>query len=415
MLVSRIKELAEKLGLGEVELPTELFGLNPAHVDEGDCLLLKSDNLKALGWLLQKEHLKVDFCYIDPPYNTGSSFVYHDKRQRRDVSIWSKHHDWLAFMLPRLVATQMLLNDQGVIAVSIDDYEYPYLKILMDSVFGEINFISSLIVCRSKNGKGGKANVAVNHEYVLLYGKTQKAALRGVEDSDLERYDKEDEHGKYKIDGLFRKKGDASRREDRPNMFYPLYYSQDGQVYTKKIREDLIEVWPSDSKGIERRWLWGREKAESESWKLYASAKGVVYVKNYSSANKRIKIRSILDKQEYLNDKAAREVKLIYGEKIFETPKPIGLIKDLIDCCSPPDAVVLDYFAGTGTTAHACYLLNKEKGACRKSILVEHEFVIPDTHFAGVAGFRNTAEMTEFRLRKIKEADSEFDYVALAV
>lgn len=198
-------------------------------------------------------------------------------------------------------------------------------------------------------------------------------------------------------------------------MFYPLYYSDDGTVYTKKIKADLKVTWPIDSKGVERRWLWGVEKAEADSWKLYSSPSGIIYVKNYSSSGKRIKIRSILDSPEYLTDRASREVKSIYGDKIFETPKPITLIKDLIDCCSPPDAIVLDYFAGTGTTAHACYLLNEEKGASRKSILVEHEYNIDRSHPARLLGFTNTAELTEFRLRQLEQDRTEFSYSSIVV
>lgn len=414
-LESKIYEIAEKLGISGFDLPKKLSSPQTTNSSLDQCTLIKADNLTALNWLINQRNQNIDFCYIDPPYNTGSTFVYHDKRKGKNSGIWSKHHDWLAFMLPRLVAAQLLLSEDGVIAISIDDYEYPYLKILMDSIFKEENYIATLVVCRSKNGKGSKANVAVNHEYVLLYGKTSQATLRGTEDQDLEKYNKEDEYGRYTIDGLFRKKGDASKREDRPNMFFPLYYSQDGKVYAKKISDDLREAWPIDSKGIERRWLWGPEKAQAESWKLYASPNGVIYVKNYSSPDKRIKIRSILDKPEYLNDRASRETKAIFGEKIFETPKPINLIKDLIDCCSYPDATILDFFAGTGTTAHACHLLNKESGANRKSIIVEHNHYIHKSHSTNAAGFKTTAEITEFRLKKINDQDNSFHYSVLEI
>lgn len=125
----------------------------------------------------------------------------------------------MSFMLPRLTLAHGLLRDDGIIAISIDDYEYAHLKIMMDTIFEEENYIATLVVCRSKNGKGGRANVAVNHEYVLVYGKTPSALLHGIAESDSGKYDREDEHGRFTIDGLFRKKGDASLREDRPNLF----------------------------------------------------------------------------------------------------------------------------------------------------------------------------------------------------
>lgn len=404
---TKISQAALKLGLTNIE-QTEPPAIPPTRfTPEASINLIKGDNLAALQWLEQRGGADIDFCYIDPPYNTGSSFVYHDKRQGRASGAWSKHNDWMAFMLPRLAITRELLKDTGVIAVSIDDYEYAYLKILMDTVFGEENHIATLVVCRSKNGKGGKANVAVNHEYVALFGKSKKAKLIGSEELDLERYNKEDEHGRYSIDGLFRKKSDASRREDRPNMFYPLYFSDDGRVFTEKVDSSLKETWPVDAKGVHRRWLWGKEKAAAESWKLFASPKGIVYVKNYYTPGKRIKLRSILDKLGYLNDTASREAKAIFGEGVFETPKPIQLIKDLIDSCSAPGATVLDFFAGTGTTAHACHILNKEHAATRRCILVEHNQAIAESHPAYERGFRVTSDITEFRLDHLSNLDPE--------
>jgi adenine-specific DNA-methyltransferase len=405
----KVSSLAQMLGLGRVEsIPLSLATLD--GILNAECALVKADNLAALCALNRQDEFKIDFCYIDPPYNTGSTFVYDDKRRINRGGLWGRHEDWMTFMLPRLTLAHGLLRNDGIIAISIDDYEYAHLKILMDAVFDEENYIATLIVCRSKNGKGGKANVAVNHEYVLVYGKTSESLLHGIAESDTEKYDREDEHGQFTIDGLFRKKGDASLREDRPNLYYPLYYAQDGSVYADKINDHLHEVFPMDSKGVERRWLWGREKAKAESWKLYASKGGVIYVKNYNSDSKRIKIRSIFDKLGYLTDRATTEIKEIYGDKVFETPKPLELIKDLIECCCAKNAVILDFFAGTGTTAHAAYELNRTTNAYRKTILVEHPHPVSSTHMAGKNGFETTADITEFRLKKIRKDDPSFVY-----
>lgn len=411
-LKNRVDTLAEQMGL---EPPNEWHCLEEklAGILHGECSLVKADNLTALAAFCRDGELAVDFCYIDPPYNTGGSFVYDDRRCANRGGIWGRHHDWMSFMLPRLVAVHHLLQKDGVIAISIDDYEYAHLKILMDCVFGGENYIATLVVCRSKNGKGGKANVAVNHEYVLLYGKSAGSLLHGIAESDTTRYDREDEYGRFTIDGLFRKKGDASLRADRPNMFYPLYYSADGTVSVEKTGTHVHEAWPVDSKGIERRWLWGRDKTRDEAWKLYASKGGVIYVKNYSSDTKRIKIRSIFDKLGYLTDKATIEVKAIYGDKVFETPKPVELMKDLIECCSSKKAVVLDFFAGTGTTAQAVYELNKATNADRKVILIEQPQEIEENHVAKKNGFATTADITEFRLRAIRRENPHFNYSVL--
>jgi len=179
-------------------------------LEDQDCVLLKGDNLEALAMLTRQHTQQVDFCYIDPPYNTGSKFIYDDKRHTPDTGIWGRHTLWMSFMLPRLVFMRELLRDTGIAAISIDDYEYAQLKILMDQVFGAENYFGTLIVHRSKNGKGSKAHIAISHEHVLIYGKTSKAQIIGLPELDPESYKKKDAHGQYKIDGLFRKKGAAS-------------------------------------------------------------------------------------------------------------------------------------------------------------------------------------------------------------
>lgn len=411
-ILNEIREISKLMGISNPEMPYKQFENAAPAFDSTECTLIKANNIDAMMWLQDK--VLVDFCYIDPPYNTGGDFIYSDSRKVMSPGLWGRHHDWLAFMLPRFVLAKNLMRDTGIIAVSIDDYEYAHLKILMDCIFGDTAYIATLVVCRSKNGKGSSA-VAVNHEYVLIYGKSSKAKLAGIEDKNISAYDKEDEHGRYKVDGLFRKKGDASKREDRPNMFYPLYYSSDGRVYTEKLSDDLQVSWPVDSSGVERRWLWGPDKAKAEAWKLYASKNGVIYVKNYHTQDKRVKIRSILDGLGYLTEKATNEIKEIYGEKVFETPKPLQLIKDLVSCCSFDDAIVLDFFAGTGTTAHAVFEINKTSNSRRKTILIEHNHHIDEAHIAKKYGFNFTSEITEFRLNKIQKTNPEFVFSAVGL
>ncbi len=408
-LSAKIEQIASTLGIFDIEKCQAPAANLSCGENASDCLLIKGDNLQAMT-VMVSQNRKVDFCYIDPPYNTGQEFIYSDNKTSWSAGIWGRHRDWMAFMLPRLVAAEFILKNTGVIAISIDDYEYAHLKILMDAVFGAEKYIATLIVCRSKNGKGSKQNVAVNHEYVLLYGKSTDALINGLAETEEKIYEKKDEFGEFTIDGLFRKKGDASLKEDRPNMHYPLYYSEDGKVYTQNTQEGLSMVLPEDSKGIARRWLWGIEKATAESWKLYASKKGVIYVKNYKTAGKKTKLRSILDSSEYLTDRATTELKEIFGEKIFETPKPIGLIRDLIDCCTLPDATVLDFFAGTGTTAEAAWELNRREGTKRKVILIEQNHPIKHAHVARKNGFEHTSDIAEFRLRSINNRDKNFQF-----
>lgn len=409
-----IHQLSQLLGIQEDFLPTKApstFDIDPAL----DCTLIKGDNLLALATLLLSHSGKIDFCYIDPPYNTGSKFIYEDNRRSQTSGIWGVHASWMSFMLPRLAYMRELLSETGIVAISIDDYEYAQLKIMMDLVFGANHHFGTVIVNRSTNGKGSKAHIASSHEYVLIYGKTNKAKLLGLPEEDFSSYDKEDPHGRFKIDGLFRKKGEASRRSDRPNMFYPLYYDTFGNVFTEKTNESLKEALPLDSNGVERRWLWGLEKAKRDSWRLYASAKGVIYVKNYLTTEKRIKVRSIWDDPRYLTQRATSEITKIYGEKIFETPKPIGLIEDLIKCSTSSNALILDYFCGTGTTAHAANNVNRTDGGCRKVILVEENAKVSKTHIAHLKGFTEISKLAEFRLKKIAEGDKEYIFESLSM
>lgn len=409
---SKISTLSISIGLGKC-LQKDMFAeesLSTLHVDnDTDCTVFCGDNLNHLLSMSEKHSGSVGFCYIDPPYNCGSKFIYNDSRKSPDIGLWGKHSEWMEFMLPRLVSAHFLLKDSGVIAISIDDYEFPYLKVLMDKIFGEDNFLGNIVVCRSKNGKGSKKNIAASHEYLVVYGKTNKAKLRGAMD-DPEKYDKSDKHGRYRIDGLFRKKGQASLRTDRPNMFYPLFFNEFGEVFLEP-EPYLKEVYPIDSKGTERRWLWGRDTAKERAWQLYASPKGTIYVKNYASDEKRIKIRTLWNKSSYYTECGTREIKEIYGDKVFDTPKPLEYIKDIIDQMSQPDDLILDFFAGTGTTAHAAYELNKADGGSRRVILMESKDLISENHVAFKSGYKRIYEITEQRLKYLSCRDSGYTYV----
>lgn len=381
-----------------------------------DSSLFVGDNLIYLLHYATTSPRLIDFCYIDPPYNTGSKFLYHDNRKSNSSGVFGTHPEWMSFMLPRLVAAREMLKNTGVIAISIDDYEYAYLKVLMDRVFGEDNFIGNVIVCRSKNGKGSKRNIAPNHEYLLVYGNTSLAELRGQED-DHSTYNKSDEHGRYRIDGLFRKKGEASLRIDRPNMFYPLYFNKEtGQVSIDSI-PGWREVFPIDSKGIERRWLWGADTARERAWQLYASTKGVIYVKNYAGdeTEKRIKVRTLWTDTAFYTERGTNEIKKLFGAKIFDTPKPLEYIKTILDTMATPDALIMDFFAGSGTTAHAAAQLNLMDGGSRKTILIEDNSLIPEKHAAYKSGYRTVAEITNSRLNKISKEIQSFSYCTFSL
>ncbi|MBL0492938.1 site-specific DNA-methyltransferase [Aeromonas veronii] len=416
----KISELAHSMGIGsQCDL---VFDDDVVHHDvcsswhNADATLLIGDNLPYLKSFALRTPEIIDMCYIDPPYNTGSKFLYDDNRKSELVRPFGTHGAWMGFMLPRLVAAREMLKMTGIIAISIDDYEYAHLKVLMDNIFGEENLIGNIIVCRSKNGKGSKKNIASNHEYLLIYGKSNQANLRGQADSS--EYDKEDSFGKYRVDGLFRKKGEASLRSDRPNMFYPLYFNP---THSGKVSVDHIDGWlpiyPVDSKGIERRWLWNADTARERAWQLYASKNGVIYVKNYAGngiTEKRTKVRTLWMDTDFYTERGTIETSKLFGAKIFDTPKPLAYIKKIIDVCSDKDAVILDFFAGSGTTAQATAELNAIDGGNRKSILMESDNVIPNKHIARDLGFNKISDITTERLKLIKDRCKTFTFQTMS-
>lgn len=407
--LERVLQLQSQAALSLDRVSVSPERLNPSSLP--DSTVFVGDNLAYLMHFACTATEIVDLCYIDPPYNTGSKFLYHDSRKSDSSGPFGTHSEWMSFMLPRLFAAREMLKKTGVIAVSIDDYEHVYLKVLMDRIFGEDNFIGNIVVCRSKNGKGGKKSIAPSHEYLLVYGKSSESELIGQPDDDSS-YNKVDDHGRFKIDGLFRKKGEASLRSDRPNMYYPLYFKPEtGQVFLDP-GPGLVEVFPVDSKGVDRRWLWGRDTARERSWQLYASKNGVVYVKNYAGIEneKRTKVRALWNDTAFYTERATNEITELFGAKIFDTPKPLEYIKSIISCMAGRDAIVMDFFAGSGTTAHAAMLLNVSDGGSRKTIMMENNTPIKNTHAAYKMGFRVTSDITVARLKKISEQFPDFIY-----
>ena len=412
---SKINYLEKVLQLrSQSSLLLDSVSVSPQQVNPDslpDSTVFIGDNLAYLMHFACTSTEIVDLCYIDPPYNTGSKFLYHDSRKSDTSGPFGTHSEWMSFMLPRLFAAREMLKKTGAIAVSIDDYEHAYLKVLMDRIFGEDNFIGNIVTCRSKNGKGGKRNIAPSHEYLLVYGKSSESELRGQPDDDSS-YNKVDDHGKYKVDGLFRKKGEASLRSDRPNMYYPLYFNpESGQVFLDPA-PGLMEAFPVDSKGVERRWLWGRDTARERSWKLYASRKGVIYVKNYAGVEneKRTKVRTLWNETAFYTERATNEITKLFGAKIFDTPKSLEYIKSILDCMANRDAIIMDFFAGSGTTAHAAMSLNVSDGGTRKTILMENDTPIKQNHVAYKEGFRATSDITVARLKKLREQFPGFTY-----
>ena len=252
-------------------------------------LYIEGDNLEVLKLLQTAYYRKVKMIYIDPPYNTGNDFVYEDDfkdplaKYKEITSQTTKsnpetmgryHTNWLNMMYPRLRLAANLLRDDGVIFISIDDNEVYNLQKLCNEVFGEENFVGLFTIQSNPRGSQNSKNLSYVHEYILMYAKSIcELELRGLgkDEEAISEYSLKDETGRrYRLLGL-RKRGGAWRKEDRPNMFYPVYVNPKNQtVSLTKLNNHFIEVIPKRPTGELSRWTWGLEKFKQELDKVVA-------------------------------------------------------------------------------------------------------------------------------------------------
>ena len=391
--------------------------------DKTENVYIEGDNLDVLKLLRETYLGRVKMIYIDPPYNTGNDFIYNDdfamdaeefrlqdnqyddqgnRLIQNTESNGRFHTEWLNMIYPRLRIAKDMLSEDGVIFISIDDNEQENLKKICNEIFGEYNFIAQCSVQKSTNGMGDKKGFARNHEFILCYQKSDNAVFYGLSPSQdyLNLFNKKDEHGKYKIDGILMKKGAGSRREDSPSLHFPLYYSPKTGEVSICAKDGFKEIYPYKSDGTAGRWTWGKEKVSKESYRLYAGENGTIYVKDYLTDTRRMKIKTILEHVDYLTDRATNEIKNLFNKKVFDTPKPIKLILDLCDLVTRDNDIIFDFFSGSSTTAHAVMQLNIEDGGKRKFIMVQLPEICDADSEAFKAGYKNICEIGEERIRR---------------
>lgn len=368
-------------------------------------LLIKGDNLEVLKHLANAYYEQVKMIYIDPPYNTGGDgFVYEDDRKftikelqnligidvekaKRILDFTKQksnsHSAWLTFMYPRLYIAKQLLKDDGVIFVSIDDNEVAQLRLLMDEVFGEENFVAELPTIMNLKGNNDEFGFAGTHEYTVVYSKNKNNALLNqfnVNDDDLEDWT-EDEVGFYKQGANLKSTGTNAPREKRPNLFYPIFIDSNDTVYVsdddtppKKFVGELITLFPITNEQ-EMSWRWSKDKVKNEPNNIIVSRNGNIGI--YKKQRPTLgdlpskKPKTIFYKPEYSSGNGTAQIKNLLGDKYFSNPKPAELIKDLITVGSNSDDLILDFFAGSGTTADSIFQLNVENFGKRNFILVQ--------------------------------------------
>ena len=334
--------------------------------ESADCnFLLEGDNLHSLK-LLEKTHKgRIDVCYIDPPYNTlNEDFVYGDKML--DENDGFVHSKWLSFMKERLEIARKLLADDGVIFISIDDREQAQLKLLCDEVFGEENFISN-IVWKKGGGKSDAKYLSNKKEYVLAYRKSEKTVFNKSK-SPIDNYKLVDENNRrYCLSGFARQGLTYT-----PTLDYPIEAPDGTSIYPGKSKELYIQRQNGNFKN--RDWCWTLSKNEFNKRKdagdiVFKKIKGnyQVYYKSYYEG----KVTPYDDiYEEGGNQVGAAEIKNVFsGVRVFDFPKNTTLLKFLIRLHPNKEAIILDFFAGSGTTGHAVMDLNKEDGGNRHFIL----------------------------------------------
>ena len=393
--------------------------------DTTENLYIEGDNLEVLKQLQKTYYGKIKMIYIDPPYNTGNDFVYNDsfsntlenyKEQTNQTSSSNPessgrfHTDWLNMIYPRLILAKNLLTEDGVILISIDDNEQANLKKICDEIFGESNYSGSFI-WQKKTGASDAKGIATITENILTYVKDKnsihKAFTKNKKSYDLSRYKYTDEflndRGPYYLDNLDR--GGLSYSDslnygiECPDgtISFPngrTKYVNDGWIW--KWSKQKIE-WARENKFIEFRKTDKKESGWSVCYKNYL---------NVDNENKPIE-RAAPHKNlinDILNANAASMMKSLFGtNNYFSYSKPVELLTHLISCINTNDSIILDFFSGSATTAHAVMKLNAEDGGNRKFIMVQLPELCDEKSEAYKAGYKNICEIGEERIRRAGE------------
>ena len=399
--------------------------------DTTENLYIEGDNLEVLK-LLQESYLgKVKMIYIDPPYNTGNDFIYADdfmrsqEEENQQMGMYDEdgdrlfkntdtngrfHSDWCSMIYSRLMLARNLLTDDGAIAISIDDNEIDNLGEICDEVFGSQNFVSKIIVQNNPRGRQSDNFVATVHEYLLCYAKdSTKCLVNGTpltEDQKAE-YCYSDGNGAYRLLGL-RQRGVASLREDRPDMFFPIYVDPTTQEVSLDFHDGWLTVVPKKSDGRDGRWMWGKQKCIADKPRLVARmierrSEYDIFVKDYlvrENGQRTRKYKTIWDDKCINNQVGTQEVKKLLDGEYMSFPKSCAYIQMICQMLSSSSGIVLDFFSGSATTAHAVMQLNAEDGGHRKFIMVQLPEPCDEKSEAYKAGYKNICEIGKERIRR---------------
>ena len=386
-------------------------------------IFIESDNLEALK-ILQKSYAgKIKMIYIDPPYNTGNDFIYHDdfsqskkeyeiatgdrningellksfKKNSKDNGHY--HSNWLNMMLPRLHLAHTLLSDDGVIFISIDDNEQAQLKLLCDEVFGGENFVATLPRQTSAQRPSQEKYISITHDYLLVYAKNKNYDFNSVIERDLSNI-KKDSNGTYI-------EGDTS-----PILASSTQGYSAGGDYDIEFNGKIFK--PEDSRGNRRRWLWTKERMNRAiELGIIIETRTTLRVRNYIDKEFQVGTNILVDKNpnliltsndlinpNYTNHKGTACLRDLLLENYFDFSKPLDLIKILAKLLNGDNSIILDFFAGSATTAHAVMQLNTEDNGNRQFIMVQLPELTDEKSEAYKAGFKTISEISKERIRR---------------
>jgi type III restriction-modification system, mod subunit len=389
------------------------------NADTTENIYIEGDNLEVLKLLRQNYYNSIKMIYIDPPYNTGNDFVYNDtfkmdkeesdkaegiisenneKLQKNQKSTNRYHANWLNMMYPRLKLARDLLTDDGVIFISIDDNEQANLKRLCDEIFGEENFVSELIWKSKSGGANDSRFFATDHEYVIVFAKNSNNLVINVDKNAIVTtiYNQKDEKGSYSLDRLdkqsirYSKSLDYEIKDEKGNSYYPKH---------------------KDIKNPNATWRWSKETVKQRYDELVFKD-GNVYTKNYKKEGSIA--RSLLIDERFGRTRTGKtDFTSLFDRPYFSAPKPHKLISYFLDISIEKYDIILDFFSGSATTAHAVMQLNSEDNRNRKYIMVQLPETTDEKSEAFKAGYKNIAEIGKERIRrageKIKQEIEEYN------
>ncbi len=400
------------------------------NFDTTENLYIEGDNLEVLKLLQKSYSNKIKMIYIDPPYNTGYDLIYKNDFED-DIKNYLKytgqidgnngilhtnsdydgkvHTNWLNMMYSRIKVSKSLLKKDGVFVIAIDHYEVANLIKICDEIYGESNKLGVISVVHKPEGRNQARHFGPSNEFALFYARDKNTFNfeKNIIDEELkELYDQKDEKGLYRLKNFIRlSDGKYSLRESKPDFFYPIYVSKDLKKISIEKFDNSIPVYPVTKTGVERTWKTSKTTCEARIRQkdiiaVIEDNEVIIYEK--LRENQVLKTHWI-KKQYHAYHYGTKVLDNLLGIKTFDFPKSLNLIKDTLNICINESDIILDFFSGSATTAHATMQLNAEDCGNRKFIMVQLPEKLDEKSEAYKDGYRTICDIGEERIRRAGE------------